>query len=45
MEMKKELSDSFEAIKDPGGARDQINLEPIGMVVPICLSGLSSPEI
>lgn len=30
-----ELLDSFEALEDPGEIRDQVNLEPIDMVVPI----------
>lgn len=35
MTRDEELLDSFEAMEDPGEIRDQINLEPIDMVVPI----------
>ena len=39
----KELPDSFEAIRDPGETRDQINLEPVDMTAH--LSGLSNQGI
>lgn len=45
LEMKKELPDSFEAIKDPCEDRGQIfAVEPIDIVLQ-CLSGLSSPGV
>lgn len=43
--MKKELPDSFEAIKDPGEVRNQpFAVELMDMTIP-CLRGLNSPRV